>query len=209
MRVRVLVVALVLGALTACGGSKECGPAECAGVCDGGGTAGGGGTDGATSAKMTEFENSLLSPVLEDIREGVRPFTDQGIGICKGTKNCDEFLGSDVGELPEGDYMVMADLRVPKIGEPGTWTIVFDTECETTRTTESGSTSSTSSSSRSYDVRYAGESRGYRLMPLRTIESPAVGARKCTYKITAPHPDGDKVYTGSWSTPDKEEATPG
>lgn len=208
MLVRTLTVAAVLAAMVGCGGSKECGQAECAGVCAeiGGGAEPGG---GSSSAKMTEFENSLLSPVLEDIKEGVRPFTDQGIGICKGTKDCDEFLGSDVGELPAGDYMVMADLRVPKIGEPGTWTIVFDTECETTRTTESGSTSSTSSSSRSYDVRYAGESRGYRLMPLRTIESPATGARKCTYKITAPHPDGDKVYTGSWSTPDKDAATPG
>lgn len=175
----------------------------CAGGTPGGATP----APGATGAAMSEFEGGLLSPVLEDIREGVRPFTEQGIGICKGTKNCDEFLGSDVGELPEGEYMVMADLRVPKIGEPGTWTIVFDTECETIRKSESGETKSSSSSSRSYDVRYAGESRGYRLMPLRTIESPAVGARICTYKITAPHPDGDKVFTGSWSTPDKE-ATP-
>jgi hypothetical protein len=71
------------------------------------------------------------------------------------------------------------------------------------KTTASGETKSSSSNTRSYPVAYAGEDRGYRLLPLRSITSPSEGgAKSCVYTIKAPHPDGDKVYTGSWSTPD-------
>lgn len=203
MRYGIAIIALGLSMLSACGGgSATCGEAECAPICE---KTAGETTEaaGTASTKLTTFEDGLLAPVVEDVRAGVRSFDEQGIGICRGTKECEEFLGSDVGELPPGDYMVKAELRVPKIGEPGTWSITFDTSCDAIRKTESGETTSTSNSSRSYDVRYAGEQRGYRLMPLRTIESPSKGgARKCTYTITAPHPDGDKVYKGSWETPD-------
>ena len=191
-------------ALTACGGSDAtCGEAECAAFVEAAVTA-------ATSAEadqpgivLTGFENELLSPVVEDVRQGVRPFTDQGIGICRGERTCDEYLGTDVGELPEGKYIVMAELLVPDVGERGTWTIEFATECAINRVSSDGTVStSNTDSSRSYDVLYAGSERGYRLMPLRTITSPSTGGqRECTYTITAPHPDGDKVYTGSWSTP--------
>jgi len=96
-----------------------------------------------------------------------------------------------------------ASSRVPNTGEGYAWTIDFATECETVRTTERGESRSTSQNSRNYEVRYAGEQRGYRLLPLQTITSPSSGgARSCKYTITAPHPDGDKVYTGSWATPD-------
>lgn len=148
------------------------------------------------------FEEELLLPLVEDIRAGVRPWDEQGFGICRGKRTCDEFLGTDVGELPPGEYIMKAEMRVPNVGEPGTWKIRYDTQCVTTRVTPTGETTSTSDSSREYDVRFAGSERGYRLMPLRTIESPSNGGRReCTWTITAPHPDGDKVYTGSWSVP--------
>ena len=98
---------------------------------------------------ITGFEEELLGPVVEDIRGGVRPFGDEGIGICQGKRTCDEYLGTDVGELPEGEFIVKAELRVPNAGELGTWKVTFDTECTTTRTTSSGESSSTSNSSRS------------------------------------------------------------
>lgn len=151
---------------------------------------------------MTEFEADLLSPLIADIREGVRPFHPEGIGLCKGTDACDEFLGMDGGELPPGDYILQAELRVPKTGEKGMWTVKVDYDCTYEKTSESGSSTSNKTSSRTYDVVYAGESRGYRLVPLRKIASPHEGSSEtCTWKITAPHPDGDKVYEGGWTAP--------
>ena len=53
-------------------------------------------------------------------------------------------------------------------------------------------------------VVYAGEERGYRLR-LRNLTSPRDDARQeCTWTLTSPHPDGDKVYEGSWVIPQAE-----
>ncbi len=211
---RLVSIAVLLAAQFGCmggGGANECGPAECAAY-----VAAAGGqpasaepgraastASGVDMPRLSAFEAQLVAPIIEDARAGVRPFTDDGIGICRGKRECDVFLGTDVGELPQGDYLLKAELRVPRTGDAHAWTIEVATDCEVVRKTESGESRTTSNNSRSYDVRYAGEDRGYRLMPLRSIESPSTGGhRTCTYKITAPHPDGDKVYTGSWSTPD-------
>lgn len=205
--VRLGLVTVILGGLLACTGSggggtagtvaATCGEAECAAVCADGDA-------GSAGPELTEFEKKIVDPILADVREGVRPWSETGIGICKGKRECEEFLGASVADpLPAGDYLLMADLRVPRTGDAHTWTIEVTTDCETVKVTENGETKSSSSNSRSYDVRYAGEERGYRLMPLRTITSPSDGgSRHCTYTIKAPHPDGEKVYTGSWSTPD-------
>ena len=203
---RLGLIGAILGGLTACMGGgggggtvapATCGEAECADICASGTP------DAGSGPHMSEFEKGIVDPILVDIREGVRPWDPQGIGVCKGKRECDEFLGTDVGSLPAGEYLLKADLRVPRTGDAHTWTVEVTTDCETVKTTESGETKSTSSNTRSYDVRYAGEDRGYRLMPLRTITSPSDGgARNCKYTIKAPHPDGEKTYTGSWSTPD-------
>ncbi|TNE84533.1 MAG: hypothetical protein EP330_29025 [Deltaproteobacteria bacterium] len=112
----------------------------------------------------------------------------------------------DGGELAPGDYILQAELRVPKTGDKGTWKVKVDYECTYEKKSESGSSTSTKTSSREYDVVYAGESRGYRLVPLRKIKSPHDGgsSETCTWKITAPHPDGDKVYEGGWTAPASE-----
>lgn len=210
MRFATMVMGLAGVSLLGCtgGGTVECGAEECAAFCedqaaamtDPAGAAADPAPEPTGGVALTDFEEDMISPHLEDIRGGVRPFDDEGIGICRGERKCDEYLGREVGELPPGDYIVKAELRVPKVGEE--WTVEFQTECETVRKTESGETRSTSENSRTYDVRYAGEQRGYRLMPLRTIESPSRGgSRECSWKLIAPHPDGDKVYEGSWSTP--------
>lgn len=151
----------------------------------------------AGGSEMSDYEMKLLGPVLEDIRGGVRPYDDQGIGICKGKDKCDKFIGTDVGELAKGDYILQAVLAVPKQGEG--WKMTLATECTTTK----GDSTTNKSNTKDYDVKYAGEGRGYNLVPLRRIESPGkYGAQECTYTITAPHPDGDKVYEGKWSVPD-------
>ncbi len=204
---------LALSILAGCGGSAAPTPEACADICAQEGDAAPAdeaaeaaeapASAGASDVKLTQFQADLLASSIEDIAGGVRPFEPTAIGICKGQRTCDEFVGTDVGELPEGDYIIKAELRVPNHGDPGTWKVQFSTSCTTTRTTDNGESSSSSESSREYDVRYAGKERGYRLMPLRTIQSPSQGGkRECTYTITAPHPDGDKVYGGSWSVPD-------
>jgi hypothetical protein len=150
---------------------------------------------------MTAFEKQLVGPLMDDLRAGVRPFDEQGIGICKGAgKECGTYLGTDVGELPAGEYSLQARLKVPDIGEKGTWTVKLLTQCETV--SDDGSVREGTPYERSYDVIYAGADKGYTLAPLYKITSPAGSkAKRCTYTITAPHPDGDKVYDGSWSVP--------
>ncbi len=163
--------------------------------------AGGAPAAAGPSGDLTSFEEGQIGPILEDLRGGVRPYNEQGIGICRGAKTCDEYLGMEVEDLAEGEYILMAELKVPELGSD--WTITLNIECERVVTTANSENRSTKTSSKTYKVKYVryAEPRGYRLMPLRTIESPSHGQRTCEYKLMAPHPDGDKVYSGSWSTP--------
>jgi hypothetical protein len=153
--------------------------------------------------KFTSFELALLRPLLDDVRQGVRPRDGQAFGVCSTTgKDCADFLGSSPGELAPGKYLVKAELAVPRVGERGTWTVAFEVKCTTTATRGSSTTTSTSTYSHSYEVGYSAQDHGYRLMPLYSIESPAKGgARTCSYTLTAPHPDGAKTYAGAWSVP--------
>lgn len=160
----------------------------------------------AAASGLTAFEQKLVDPILEDVRAGIRPFADEAVGICKGDgKACDEYLGLEATDLPEGEYMLRAELRVPKSGEPGTWTVRLETECETVTESKSGESKSSRSSSKEYDVRYVGEDHGYRLSPLYKITSPNKGgARTCAWKLVMMHPDGDKTIEGKWSVPAAE-----
>jgi hypothetical protein len=153
--------------------------------------------------QVSAFERSLLEPLLEDVRKGVRPVDDQGLGVCSTTgKDCVEFLGAAPGELPAGKYLVKAELAVPRLGDKGTWTVVFEVKCTTTTTTGSTTNTSTNTFSRTFEVNHSTQERGYRLMPLASIDSPSKGgARSCAYTISTSHPDGGKVYSGSWSVP--------
>lgn len=154
--------------------------------------------------QVTAFERSLLAPVLDDLRQGVRPVDGQAFGLCATSngKECGDFLGATPGELPAGKYLVKAELLVPRAGDKGAWKAVFEVKCTTTAAAGSSTSSTTNTYSHTYDVNFSSQERGYRLMPLYGIESPSKGgARSCTYTLTAPHPDGDKVYAGSWSVP--------
>ena len=148
-------------------------------------------------ATMTEYEQKILGPVLEDLRNGVRPFDDQSVGLCQGKSTCDRFIGTSSKGLEPGDYILQAVLAVPKEGDG--WTITLATDCTTTK----GDSTTNKSDSKDYELKYPGEGRGYKLVPLRRIKSPGTyGAQSCSWKITAPHPDGDKVYEGEWSVPE-------
>jgi hypothetical protein len=152
---------------------------------------------------LTSFEQSLVGPLLSDVRTGVQPWDEQSIGICKGqSRECQEYLGSSAEELPPGEYMMRAELKVPQVGSKGAWRVKLETECTTTRRTERGESVTTSTSSKEYEVQYAGTERGSRLSPLVTIRSPEPsGAKHCSYTLTSLHPDTPLTWTGSWSVP--------
>lgn len=201
---RILALTTAIAALTACGTPPSA--ESCAEFCPEPAEAAAAGeveeAPAAAGGSMTAFENDLLSPLVTDVREGVRPFHPEGVGLCQGKESCDSYIGMSSDGLAPGDYILQAELRVPKTGDKGTWTVTVAYDCTYKKVTESGESSSTKTSSRDYDVVYAGESRGYRLVPLRKIKSPHEGSSEdCSWKITAPHPDGDKIYEGSWSAP--------
>ena len=174
---------LLFVGLTGCltGGAPVCGPEECADLC------------AADGGPATAFEESLIDPLLAEIRAGVTPHGDQGLGICRGDRTCDAFLGLDPGELPAGQYRLQAELDVPRAGERGTWTVRFDLTCEGAKPR---------TYNRTYEVIAPGGDRPYRIPALQRITSPHPdGPSTCSWTLTGPHPDGDKVYQGSWSTP--------
>lgn len=197
--------------LIACTGAQPVDEAACASICDAREAASaegdGGGDEGATM-KLTAFEQQILASSVEDIRQGVRPFDDNSLGICpkgENVRRCDEMLGKSPGELPEGEYILYGSFRVPNVGERGTWKVNLKVACEVTRTLPDGTVKTIERDpyERPYEVVYAGTERGYTLSPLRRITSPGRnGAESCTWTLTAPHPDGDKVYEGAWSVPE-------
>jgi hypothetical protein len=157
---------------------------------------------------LSEKESELLKPYIEDIRQGVRLWNEQGIGICKGqSKDCEEFLGSDAGELAEGSYMIRAELQAPKIAPSDKWRATFTVDCEITKQTKNGETSTDKSYKKEYKITHSSrEDHGYRLSPLYKISSPSpYGKQSCKFKMTAHNVDGDVDFTGSWQVPAKEK----
>ena len=148
---------------------------------------------------LSDWEAELLAEPLEDLRAGVRPFHPEAFGVCRGVQRCEEFLGTDPGLLPSGDYMVYAELRVPQLGEG--WSANFELNCDIQR---EGQETRPYEYSRSYEVAYAGPNRGYRLAPMMRIKSaePDGALRDCSYTLTPSRPDGESAValTGSYST---------
>lgn len=190
---RIAIIAISAGALIACKGggtTTSSSSSNCASSSGG-------------SAGLSSFEEGLVGPMLAEVRAGVQPWNEQSIGICRGQgRDCPEFLGASVDDLPPGDYMMRAELKVPRLGDKGTWRVRFETQCTTTRKTEHGESTTTNSSSKEYEVQYAGGERGSRLSPLYTIRSPdPSGQKHCTYKLTSLNPDKPSEWTGSWTVP--------
>lgn len=158
-------------------------------------------TDGTDGTRLEPWEAELLGDQIRDMREGVRPLDERGWGLCTGTRKCADFLGTDVGELKPGSYLLRAELAVPRLGEG--WSVRLDSACTTTRPDGSSSTNETS---KTYSVTYAGADRGYRLEPLFRIESPgARGAKACTASMTPIRPDGTagEPWPAAWTVPAK------
>jgi len=150
----------------------------------------------ATEALGSSFESDLVGPLLQEVRRGVRPFDDEGLGVCRGTHACDEFLGRTVEDpLPPGEYGLFAALRVPPVGPPGTWTVKVTTTC-------TGEGADGTPYTREHDVvAPPGRSaRPHRLVLQRITSPDPDGPRSCTWTVDAPHPDREIHFEGSWTT---------
>jgi hypothetical protein len=156
----------------------------------------------AVAGDMPAWEAALVGPLLADAREGVRPWDERGIGVCRGQRTCEEFLGTEAGELAPGDYLVRAELRVPELGPPGTWTVAWQSSCEVVSYGKDGAVrKKTETTALEQPVRYAGPGQGWRIEPLIAIHSPTEGGTTCTWSLEARQPSGPRRWTGSWSTP--------
>jgi len=151
----------------------------------------------------SEFEREVLAEIIDDVRLGIRAFGDDSVGVCRGTHGCDSFLGLHAGELPAGEYVLQAVVRVPNAGAPGSWTLRLTTECENTTWSADGSkVTVTDVDERGLTAQYAGMSRGFPLRPLAVIHSPLTDATsRCTWTLASTHPGTPSSWSGSWEVP--------
>ena len=152
---------------------------------------------------LSDFEHKLLDPILEEVKKGVKPFAENSIGICKGQgKECKEFVGLESKELPEGEYMLRAELSAPNIGEKGTWQVQLDTNCTSYKDNKKDD-STTTKRSKKYSIWYTGKDHGFRLSPLYKITSPSKGGKRtCEWSLTTLNGDQKgEIFKGSWTVP--------
>ena len=163
----------------------------------------------AGSTSLTVYEAEVLKDLIADVRAGVRPYNDTGLGICPKhsdpakKRECEETPVRSPGELGPGEYILYSEWAVPDVGGKGKFQLNAVIECVTTHTGKDGSTqTSTRNYQKEAEPVYAGRERGWRFSPLYQITSPnPSGPMECTYNITSPHGNGDKVYDGSWTVP--------
>ena len=160
-------------------------------------------TVSASTPTLTDSEMELLSKSLADIRAGIRGFDDESIGVCQGSgKNCEEFLGKDVSNLPEGKYVLYAKLLAPKIKKGKGWKVDYSKECKTIKKSKNGESVTNNTYSKEYHI--GSNPKGWRLAPLATITSPGkYGRQECSWKLVFHNVNGTEEITGSWSVPEK------
>ena len=159
------------------------------------------GTDGVSEAEL-----ELLSPFLTDLREGIREFSPNSIGICKGQgKECTEFVGLDAGVLPEGKYVIRGDFQAPKLAPEEGWKVKFSVDCEITKKTSDSTSTTTKNYAKEYKITHVNRTEyGYRLSPLYNIESPSSrGEHQCTWTLTGNNLSEPVVWKGSYTIPAK------
>ena len=159
-----------------------------------------------SSSGVSEAELKLLEPFLSDLREGIREFSPNSVGICEGqSKSCETFVGLDAGELAEGKYMIRGDFQAPKLKPESGWTIKFAVDCEITKISKNSTSTTTKNYAKEYTINHVNRTEyGYRLSPLYNIESPSSsGTHKCSWSITGANLDEPVVWKGSYTIPQK------
>ena len=82
---------------------------------------------GETEQHLSLMELHTIQDRLLGFRNGVRPASEQGFGICEGTEGCTQFVGaSPAFTVAPGKYVLWADLLVPT---DGTWEADFKHVC--------------------------------------------------------------------------------
>ena len=156
----------------------------------------------AAPVAWSAYEAGLLEPLLADLRAGVRPWDEQSIGLCRGKRTCDDFLGAHPGILPPGDYVLRAVLAVPQLGAPGDWTAALDTTCTITGVDASGvRRTRTIRDHQDHLVRYAGPNEGFHLEPLLRLTSPSPAEQACTWTLALIGPETRAEVSGDWAIP--------
>ncbi|MFH1463930.1 MAG: hypothetical protein ABIO70_06070 [Pseudomonadota bacterium] len=153
----------------------------------------------AVAATLAPWEAEILAPTLEDLRAGVRTAGEQPFGVCEGKRDCERYIGPDAGLLPEGAFFVRSEVKVPSVGEG--WQVAFKAHCVST---DAKGTQREQDHEKTYEVKYTGKDRTYRLQPLWKIQSPHPGgARSCDFSLTPLRPDGQpgETLTGHYETP--------
>jgi hypothetical protein len=74
---------------------------------------------------LSAQEVRVLAPELAEIRAGIR-LPEDALQICHGTTSCEAPLAVEDARPPEGDYVVVGRVIVPKIG---TWRVAFWKVC--------------------------------------------------------------------------------
>ena len=205
------MISLIFASFFACSDSaqKDCPKVECPKCIEPSNASASEGASSSSKAgggSLSQAEQDLLANHLEDLRTGIRGFDEKSIGVCvqgKKKRECAEYLGTDVSNLPEGKYMMQAHLLAPKITPEGKWKVEFQKDCTRIKKTKNGESKTTNNYSKSYTINYS--SKGYRLAPLMTFTSPGkYGSEECKWKLIFHNVNGTEELTGSWSVPAQE-----
>jgi hypothetical protein len=160
----------------------------------------------AGASGLAAWEAELLAPTLEEMRKGLQTWGDQPFGVCQGARDCDIYLGEKPGLLEVGSFFIRTELKAPAVGEG--WKASFEIDCSST---DARGNTSEQHHEKTYDIKYTGKERAYRLQPLWKIQSPHPGgARSCDYTLTPIRPDGERgeAWSGHYETPAPEGAPP-
>ena len=196
------IILIPVFSLISCGQADAvCGDRECAALCAQPPSGPASHDVTAVTPQWSDFEAELLSPLLSEMKDGVRLFdTATGLGVCRGQRRCDTFVGRDVDELPAGEFMVRAELKVPRSGPRGTWEVAYKNTCDVIDV--DGNVGDQTVFERTYSVQWGGPNRAFRIDPIERITSPnPAGAMRCAYTLTPLHPGAIEAWTGTYGVP--------
>ena len=185
--------------LLACGESKPC-PKDSQEACPPCSEAEPSGASDGVMISVQEHE--ILDSYLEDVRNGVVAWSPESVGICeRGEKSyeCEKYVGLSLDSVPEGNYIIRGEFKVPELRRADDWKIKLDVNCDINR----NGTTRSKTFNREYAVKYSGSKHGYR-MGLYPIVSPSVlGEETCTWKLEANNLEKPMVWEGTYVIPYK------
>lgn len=156
----------------------------------------GGESDPTLSEGSQPIEDSQEGKSRAQPTSGIRPVQPHMLGLCRlkgpdaSKKDCNDYLPSDIDQLPPGSYVLHAGLHVPK--ELAGQSVQFVTYCRKNGTDGERREGKPSTGS----VSPGNPETGYRFWGT-SIDVPddAAWASDCTWEFSA----GDNRFVGSWT----------